>query len=287
MNRLSVERRVSILQCLTEGVSVRATSRLTSTSKTTILKLIAEFAEFASWFQDRELVDLPCTDVQVDEIWCFCGCKEKNKEKSSRKLAGSVWTWTAMCRDTKLVPSWLVADRNNRSAVEVMVDLSLRLSGKAQISTDGFKSYLLAVDRAFPWGTDFGRVVKIYGKSKHYNQVVGMEKEVISGDPKISRICTSHVERQNLTMRMNMRRFTRKTNAFSKKVENHAAMVAIHYINYNFVREHSSIGTAPAVVAGVCDDPYKLENLVEMFDQYRTEKYPVNRPDRYKRRAAG
>ncbi len=287
MNRLPIERRAAVLRCLNEGNSVRATSRLTSTSKTTILKLVCEFGEFASWFQDGQLVNLPCKDIQIDEIWSFCGCKEKNKPKSGGKLAGSVWTWVAVCRDTKLVPSWLVADRNNRSAVELMIDLSHRLSGRAQISTDGFKSYLMAVKRAFPHGdVDFGRVVKIYGNAKHFNNVIGMRKEVITGSPNISHICTSHIERQNLNMRMSMRRFTRKTNGFSKKVENHAAMLAVHYLNYNFIRKHQTIKAAPAVEAGVCDESYKLESLIEMFDEYRNEKYPCDRPARYKRRAA-
>ena len=259
MNRLSVERRVSILKCLTEGNSVRATSRMVPASKNTVLKLLSEFGEFASCFQDERLVNLTCKDVQVDEIWSFCGCKEKNKKKSRRNLAGSVWTWVAICRETKLVPSWLVADRNNRAAVEMMVDLSLRLvDGRIQISTDGFKSYLLAVERAFPKEVDFGRLVKIYGQGKSCDKVIGIEKQVVRGDPKISRICTSHVERQNLNMRMCMRRYTRKTNAFSKDLNNHIAMVAIHYLNYNFVRKHRAINEVPAVAAGVCEKPFRL-----------------------------
>lgn len=287
MNRLTVERRTMILKCLTEGNSVRATSRLTSASKTTILKLVSEFGEFAKWFQDRELVDLPCSDIQIDEIWSFCGCREKNKEAASNPQIGDVWTWTTICRDTKLTPCWLVADRSTRSAVELMVDLSLRLKNrKVQISTDGYKPYLLAIERAFPWGVDFGRIVKIYGSSKKWNVVIGMEKEIVSGSPKIGNICTSHVERQNLTMRMSMRRFTRLTNAFSKKLENHMAMVAIHFLNYNFVREHSSIKEVPAVAAEVCDSRYCFDTLIEMFDEYRERKYPCNRPSTYKRRKA-
>ncbi len=150
MNRLTVERRAMILKCLTEGNSVRATSRLTSASKTTILKLVSEFGEFATWFQDKELVNLPCSDIQIDEIWSFCGCKEKNKEKAvNPQAAGDVWTWTTLCRDTKLTPSWLVADRGLISAKQIVNDLASRLTNRAQISTDGHRAYIHAIKGAF------------------------------------------------------------------------------------------------------------------------------------------
>ena len=286
MNRLSVERRAMILRCLTEGNSIRATTRLTEASKTTILKLIAEFGEFATWYQDKMLVDLPCTDIQIDEIWSFCGCKEKNREKAITKQHGDVWTWTSLCRDTKLTPSWLVADRSYSAAQDIVNDLAGRLTNRVQISTDGNRAYLYAVSGAFNGQVDFGRLIKVYGQDASGNEIViRCEKEAVVGNPDMERVCTSHVERQNLTMRMCMRRFTRLTNAFSKKIENHAAMTAIHFLNYNFTRKHQTIKTAPAVAAGVIDKPVKLEELVAQFDSYRNERFPVQRPKTYKKRS--
>lgn len=286
MNRLDTAKRALILRCLTEGNSVRATTRLTGASKTTVLKLVAEFGEFAEWYQDKELVDLPCTDVQIDEIWSFCGCKEKNRSSAKNPQVGDVWTWTTLCRDTKLTPSWLVGDRSHYAAHEVVGDLASRLRERVQISTDGNQAYISAVRGAFGEdGVDFGRLIKVYGQDEQGREIViRADKETVVGAPEHGRICTSHVERQNLTMRMNMRRFTRLTNAFSKKLENHAFMVGIHFLNYNFVRKHQTIKTAPAVKAGLIEKPLTLEFLCEEFRANREEKYPVNRPKRYKKR---
>ena len=284
MNRLSVEKRAMILKCLTEGNSIRATVRLTGASKTTIMKLIVEFGEFAAWFQNDQLVNLPCKDVQIDEIWSFCGCKEKNVEKAKTPQVGDVWTWTAVCRDTKLTPSWLVADRSYRAARELCEDLAFRLANRAQISTDGHRAYVHAVQGAFDGEVDYGRLIKVYGQDSQGREIVlRCDKEVVCGSPAKENICTSHVERQNLTMRMNMRRFTRLTNAFSKKLENHTAMIGIHFLNYNFVRKHQTIKTAPAVEAGVTDSPLKIEELVERFDGYRSENHPIQRPSTYRK----
>jgi IS1 family transposase len=285
MNRTGTEKRAMILRCLTEGNSVRATNRLTTASKTTILKLIEEFGEFATWFQDKKLVNLPCKDLQLDEIWSFCGCKQKNREKSSNPQFGDVWTWTTLCRDTKLTPSWLVADRGHLAARELIEDLAPRLANRVQISTDGHRAYIYAISGVFKGDVDYGRLIKVYGADEKGNEVVlRCDKEAEIGSPDESRICTSHVERQNLTMRMQMRRFTRLTNGFSKKVENHAAMVAIHFLNYNMVRKHQTIKTAPAVAAEVIEKPMKLEETIELFDEYRKMEHPGNRPIRYKKR---
>lgn len=285
MNKLDTGKRTLILRCLTEGNSVRATTRLSAASKTTILKFIVEFGEFSAWYQDKTLVNLPCKDLQLDEIWSFCGCKQKNREKSLNPQFGDVWTWTALCRDTKLTPSWLVADRGHISATIIVDDLASRLANRVQISTDGHRAYIHAIKGAFGEDVDYGRLIKVYGTDDKGNEIViRADKEAEIGNPDFENICTSHVERQNLTMRMNMRRFTRLTNGFSKKVENHAAMVAIHFLNYNLVRKHLTIKTAPAVAAGVIEKPMKLEETIELFDQYRGDLYPVDRPLRYKKR---
>ena len=275
-----------ILRCLTEGNSIRSTVRMTGSSKNTITKLVVEFGEFAAWYQDKMLRNLPCKDLQLDEIWAFVGCKEKNRATSSAPNGGDIWTWTALCRDTKLVPSWLVADRGHRAAREIVDDLASRLSNRIQISTDGHRGYIHAISGAFGEDIDYGRLIKVYGNDENGREVViRADKVPTIGEPDVDKICTSHVERQNLTMRMQMRRFTRLTNAFSKKVENHAAMVSIHFLNYNFIRKHLTIKTAPAVAAGVIAEPMKLEELIALFDEYRAFHHPANRPLRYKPRS--
>lgn len=286
MNRTATGKRALILRCLTEGNSIRATARLTGSSKNTIFKLVVEFGEFAAWFQDEKLRNLQCTDLQLDEIWAFCGCKEKNKGTCANPQGGDIWTWTALCRDTKLVPSWLVGDRRMNSAREIVNDLESRLANHAQISTNGHRAYIHAIKGAFGEEVDCGRLIKVYGTdAKGFDMVIRADKEPTIGSPDEARVCTSHVERQNLTMRKNMRRFTRLTNAFSKKAENHAAMVSIHFLNYNFVRRHQTIKTAPAVAAGVIPHPMALGDLIELFDEYRARFYPAERPLRYKARS--
>lgn len=287
MNRTATEKRAMIIRCLTEGNSIRATVRLTGASKNTITKLIVEFGEFAAWYQDKMLRNLPCTDLQLDEIWAFCGCKEKNKGTAKNPQVGDIWTWTALCRDTKLVPSWLVADRGVAAARDIVDDLAGRLANRVQISTDGYRAYVQAIKSSFGEEVDYGRLIKVYGTDKAGFQVVlSADKLPAIGMPDAEKICTSHVERQNLTMRMGMRRFTRLTNGFSKKAENHAAMVSIHFLNYNFCRKHQTIKTAPAVAAGVISQPMKLEELVILFDEFLNSHYPVNRPLRYNTRVS-
>lgn len=285
MNALDAAKRSIVLRCLTEGNSVRATTRLAGVSKTTVLKLIVEFGEFAEWFQGKRLVNLPCKDIQIDEIWSFCGCKEKNREKAITPQHGDVWTWTTLCRDTKLTPTWLVADRGHQAAVQLVGDLAGRLANRVQISTDGHRAYVYAIKGAFGEDVDYGRLIKVYGQDEKGNEVViRADKVPTIGAPDEDRICTSHVERQNLTMRMNMRRFTRLTNAFSKKVENHAAMVAIHFLNYNMIRKHQTIKTAPAVAAGVLEKPMTMLETSEIFEEWRTVRFPVDRPKNYRPR---
>jgi IS1 family transposase len=286
MNQLDPHKRALILRCLTEGNSVRATCRLTGVAKGTVIKLVVEFGEFAEWFQGKRLVNLPCQNLQLDEIWAFCGCKEKNKSSAINPQVGDIWTWTALCRDTKLVPSWLVADRGHLSACQLVDDLASRLANRVQISTDGHRAYIYAIKGAFREEVDYGRLVKVYGTDAKGNEVViRADKVPTIGAPDMDMICTSHVERQNLTMRMGMRRFTRLTNGFSKKAENHAAMVAIHFLNYNMIRKHQSLKTAPAVAAGVIDKPMTMLEAAETFEEFRAVRFPVDRPKNYRPRA--
>ena len=271
-----------IIRCLTEGNSVRATCRLTGAAKGTVLKLVVEFGEFAERFQDETLIELPCKRIELDEIWAFCGCKEKAKAKAKLPQQGDVWTWTSICSDTKLCPSWLVGDRGYNSAVTLVEDLESRLANRVQISTDGLKAYVHAIKGVFGEEVDHGRLIKVYGQDTQGRDIVlRCAKIMATGSMPEDEINTSFVERQNLTMRMNMRRFTRLTNGFSKKVENHAAMIAIHFLNYNFTRKHQTLKTSPAVAAGVVNEMMKMEEMVERFDHYRSENFPVNRPLRY------
>ena len=282
MNRTASEKRAMIVRCLTEGNSIRSTVRMTGASKNTITKLVVEFGEFAAWYQDKMLRNLPCKDLQLDEIWPFCGCKEKNKGTSIAPKGGDIWTWTALCRDTKLVPSWLVGDRGMNSARVIVNDLVSRLTNRVQISTDGHVAYIHAIKGAFGEDVDYGRLIKVYGTDAQGREVVlRADKVPTIGEPEMDNICTSHVERQNLTMKMQMRRFTRLSNGFSKKAENHAVMVSIHFLNYNFVRKHQTIKTAPAVAAGVIKQAMTLGELMDLFAEFRTEMYPVCRPLRY------
>lgn len=274
MNRLSIQKRSSILGLLVEGSSLRAASRLADVSINTVTKLLVDTARACASYQDRTMRNLPCRHVQCDEIWSFCYAKERNVPvaKSGEWGYGDVWTWTALCSDCKLVPSWLVATRDGDAARAFMQDLAGRLANRIQLTTDGHRVYLDAVEQAFGADVDYAMLVKVYGAShepeSRYSpaQCIATERVPVNGNPKTSRISTSHVERQNLTMRMGMRRFTRLTNAFSKKVENHEAAVALHFMHYNFARIHKSLRVTPAMEAGVADHVWSLEELVRLSD---------------------
>ena len=275
MNKLPSKTRALILRCLVEGNSIRSTARLADVSKNTVNKLLIEAGKVCSAYQDKALRDLPCERVQVDEIWSFVYAKQKNDEKAKAAPAdaGDVWTWTAICADTKLVPSWLVADRSGASAIEFMDDLAGRLSHRVQLSSDGHKPYLEAVEGAFGGDIDYAVIHKIYGTDPQaprgrYSPPVctGVDIKRIEGNPDPAHISTSYAERQNLTMRMSMRRFTRLTNAFSKKVENHTHSVALHFMHYNFCRIHRTLKVTPAMAAGVTDRLWDIEDIVAVID---------------------
>ncbi len=275
MNKLSTKKRTQVVAALVEGNSIRATCRMTGASKNTVTKLVRDLGQVCSEYQDKVLRDLPCKRIQADEIWTFCGMKQKNvpSEKRNQFGLGDVWTFTAICADTKLVPSWLIGSRDAGCSYEFMNDLAGRLSNHTQLTTDGHKMYLEAVEAAFGGDVDFAQLQKIYGSdpeaAKRYSpaQCIGCQTAVVSGDPDRDHVSTSYVERQNLTMRMSMRRFTRLTNAFSKKVENLAHAVAIHFMHYNFARIHRSLRVTPAMEAGVADHVWTIEEIIGLLDE--------------------
>ena len=270
MNRL---KQVQIISALGEGNSIRATCRMTGTAKGTVLKLLADVGEACSDYQNKVFRDLSCKKLQCDEIWSFCYAKEKNvpDNKKGHFGYGDIYTWTALCEDTKLIPSWYVGKRDMRSAVVFMDDLANRLSSRIQLTTDGLTIYLDAVENALGGDVDYSQLVKLYGTSKEKKEVkystsqcVGTRKSVVTGSPKTT--STSYVERQNLTMRMSMRRFTRLTNGFSKKIENLEHAVALHFMYYNFCRIHQSLRVTPAMKARVTRTLWEIEDIINLLD---------------------
>jgi IS1 family transposase len=274
MNRLSLEKRTQIIGLLVEGNSLRATSRLADVSFNTVLKLLPQIGAACQKYHDEHVRNVASKRVQCDEIWSFVYGKDKNlPEKLQGKYGiGSVWTWTAIDADSKLAISWLVGNRDAEYAKVFMEDVASRLKNRVQLTTDGLKAYLEAVDQTFGIDIDFAQLVKTYGKSlegeHRYSpaECTGAYKQAITGDPKLKHISTSYVERANLTMRMNMRRFTRLTNAFSKKVENHAHAVALHFMYYNFVRIHKTLRVTPAMAAGISKKLWSIEDLARLLE---------------------
>ena len=280
MNRLSAEKRAQIIGCLVEGNSIRATVRMTGAAKNTVTKLLADVGQACADYQDQALRDLSCQTIECDEIWSYCYAKQKNVPEQHKGTFGygDVWTWTAICADTKLVPAWLVGERTYEDALTFMLDLEKRLAGPVQLTTDGLHVYIKAVKKAFRehW-VNYAMLQKIYGApeeaaERRYSPAVctGSRTEYIAGNPDESKISTSYVERQNLTMRMGMRRFTRLTNGFSKKVENLAHAVSLHYMHYNFARPHRSLKEryprTPAMAARVADHIWTLEEIAALLD---------------------
>lgn len=274
MNKLDTAKRSQIVSALVEGCSIRSIVRMTGASKNTIAKLLVELGAACSNYLDKHLVDLPCKRVQVDEIWSFCYAKAKNvtpKIAAKNPFAGDVWTWVAIDADTKLIPSWIVGPRDGVTARIFVNDLAGRLANRIQLTSDGLNAYLVAVEKAFRGHVDYAMLVKIYGETsegqKRYSpaECVGCERKAIVGYPDPEHVSTSYIERQNLSMRMGMRRFTRLTNAFSKKIENHTAALAIFYMHYNFVRIHQTLRITPAMAAGVTDRLWAIEDVVALI----------------------
>jgi IS1 family transposase len=275
MNRLSTEQRARIIGSLVEGNSIRATVRMTGAAKNTVTKLLVDLGAACSEYQDLTLRGLPCKTIECDEIWAYCYAKQRNvpEEHQGTFGYGDVWTWTAICADTKLVPSWLVGERTADDALVFMRDLRSRLSERVQLTTDGHRTYFTAVALAFGYyDLDYAQLVKLYGpdpsEERRYSPAIctGTKHNILRGNPDPAKISTSYVERQSLTMRMGMRRFTRLTNGFSKKVENLAHAVALHYMHYNFCRVHQTTKTTPAMAAGVADHRWTLQEIAALLD---------------------
>ena len=280
VNVLSTEKRTAVVKAVVEGCSIRSTCRMTGVAKGTVLKLLVELGEACSRYLDEALRDLTCKRLQADEVWCFCYSKARNVPASKRGEwgYGDVWTFSATDAETKLVPCWLLGSRDGGCATEFMRDLAGRLRNRVQLTTDGLNVYVEAVEDAFGGGIDYAMLQKIYGAAPEspehrYSpaECIGCKVDLISGDPAPEHVSTSYQERQHLTIHMSMRRFTRLTNAFSKKVENLAAAVALHFMHYNFVRPHSSLRTerdnrvTPAMAAGLAERPWTVEEVIALL----------------------
>jgi IS1 family transposase len=276
LNRLTTQKRAQIIGCLVEGNSIRATVRMTGAAKNTITKLLADLGEACAEYQDGVLQQLPCKVVEVDEIWSFCYAKQKNVPEQFKGTPGygDVWTFTAICADTKLAPTWLVGERTSEDAEFFLTDLASRLEGRIQLSTDGHRIYEGTVGPAFRQNVDWAQIQKQFsgGEVGKYSPPVciGTKRRTMKGEPDPDRISTSYVERQNLTMRMGMRRFTRLTNGFSRKVENLSHAVSLHFMHYNFARPHKTLKDnyprTPAMAAGVADHIWSLEEIAALLD---------------------
>lgn len=274
MNRLSEAERVQVIAALVEGNSIRATVRMTGVAKNTVIKLLEEVGQACAQYQDGAFHNLPCKRIQCDEIWNFCYAKDKNvpSDKEGQFGFGSVWTFAAICADTKLIPTWAVGRRDPGTAFGFMQDLASRLRNRVQLTTDGLRAYLTAVEGAFGSDIDYAMLVKMYGSDSGPDtkytppECIGTQVATISGHPHVRHISTSFVERQNLTMRMGMRRFTRLTNGFSKKVENLKHAVALHFMHYNFCRVHQTLRVTPAMESGIADHVWSIGEVIGLLD---------------------
>lgn len=275
MNKLPLAKRTQILAMLCEGSSMRSISRVADVSINTVSKLLVEAGEACLTIHDETVRDVKASRVQCDEIWSFCHAKQKNvaTAKAAPEGAGDVWTWTAIDADTKLIVSYFVGDRSGESAMVLMDDLQGRLANRVQLTTDGHRAYLEAVEGTFGGDVDYAQLVKLYGSTiaapGRYSpaECIGAKKVRVEGNPDIAHVSTSYVERQNLTMRMSMRRFTRLTNAFSKKIDNHIHALALYFVFYNFTRIHKTLRMSPAMAAGITDRLWSLEDVVAKIDE--------------------
>lgn len=280
MNKISRQKRVQVISALVEGNSIRSTVRMTGVAKNTIVKLLKDIGLVCTEYHNKVVRNLTCRRVQADEIWSFVYAKKKNvpEDKKGQFGYGDVWTWTAIDADTKLIISWYIGLRNAEHARAFIYDLKDRLANRVQLTTDGLKAYLEAVDEVFGCDIDYGMLVKLYGKEKgeegRYSppKCIGAKRDSLSGNPDRKHISTSYVERQNLTMRMSMRRFTRLTNGFSKKIENLEYAIALHFVYYNFCRIHRTLKVTPAMEAGITDKLWSIEDIVKLLEYKESEK---------------
>jgi IS1 family transposase len=277
MNRLDNAKQVQVIKCLVEGNSIRATVRMTDVAKNTVTKLLVDLGKVCMSYHDAHVKNLHSKRVQCDEIWSFVGAKMKNVREENADRQGDFWTWTALDADSKLIISYLVGQRGPRWAKAFMEDVASRIDSRIQLTTDGLRMYAEAVEGAFGMDVDYAMLVKIYGSDSFdtkYSpgECIGTQNAVLQGNPDPKHISTSFVERQNLTMRMQIRRFTRLTNAFSKKVENHEAAVALHFMHYNFCRVHKTLRVTPAMEAGIAGHVWSIEELVALMPDMEAKK---------------
>lgn len=277
MNRLDNMTRAHVIGCLIEGCSIRATVRMTGVAKKTVLRILVEVGEVCADYQDRVFRNLRCKRLQLDEMWAWIYCKEKNRtEEIARKNpdAGDVWLWVAVDADTKLVPSWRLGQRDVATATDFVGDLAQRVHGRVQITTDALKTYVNVVEDAFGTEVDFAQLHKVYRASMENEtryspaKCVGCTTKDVSGNPDPKHVSTSFVERQNWTVRTTMRRYTRLSNGFSRKLDNHAAAVALNYFAYNFIKIHRTLRMSPAMAAGVIDRLLDVTDLVALWEEY-------------------
>jgi IS1 family transposase len=280
MNKLDSKTRTHVVSCLIEGCSIRSTVRITGVAKKTVMRLLREVGGVCADYQDRVLRSLKSRRVQVDEMWGFLYCKEKNvtpKIAAENPCAGDVWLWVALDADTKLVISWTLGDRNSKTATYFVDGVAQRLSNRIQLTTDGHRVYLDAVEGAFGCDVDYAMLVKLYESSQEETRYspakcVSCESEVVTGNPKPAFISTSFVERHNWSVRTSMRRYTRLSNGFSRKVENHAAAVALNYFGYNFIQIHRTLRCTPAMAPGITDRLWSVEGLVALWESYEQRR---------------
>jgi IS1 family transposase len=270
MNQLSTERRAAVVAALVEGNSLRATARMTGVARMTVEKLLRDLGAACAAHHDATVRNLQTKRVQCDEIWCFVGAKARNVPDDKKGEWGDCWTWTAIDADSKLVISYHVGTRSQSAAYDFMSDLASRLPHRVQLTTDGLPFYLNAVDYAFGTDVDFATMIKKFADLGHKGRYtpgrfLGASRAIVTGDPVKRHISTSYVERQNLTMRMHMRRFTRLTNGFSKKIEMHAHAVALHFAYYNFCKIHQTLRITPAMAAGVSDHAWEIAELIALL----------------------
>lgn len=274
MNKLKPEKQAMVLSALVEGNSIRSTERMTGVHRDTIMRLTGRVGSACRQLLDETMRDLTSTDIQVDEIWCYVGKKQRHVKPGDRSwYVGDFWTWVAIDSDSKIVPTYMIGKRDSIHAEAFLGDLAPRLRNRVQLSSDGLRLYAEAVARTFGPDVDYGQIVKTYeaeplGPGRYSPpKVTSVDRRRVSGDPDMEKISTSYVERNNLSMRMGMRRFTRLTNGFSKRLGGLEAAVALHFGHYNFVREHKTLGTTPAVAAGVADHVWTIREIVELLDR--------------------
>jgi IS1 family transposase len=285
MNQLDAKKRGQVLTAICEGSSIRSVTRMFGVGKNTVARLLLAAGAACAQYQDKALRNLTCKRLQCDEIWSFCYAKDKNipQERQGEFGVGSVWTWMALDADTKLIVSWMVGDRDAGSAHQFMKDLAGRLIHRVQLTTDGHAAYLSAVENNFGTDIDYAMLVKIYGAARETEaryspaECIGCNRKEISGKPDSKHVSTSYVERQNLTMRMHNRRFTRLTNAFSKRIDHHVAAISLHFMYVNFIRIHQTLRVTPAMAAGVTDRLWDMSDLVALLDGEREQRVQAGR----------